>query len=319
MIKSKILSTGSYLPEKILSNEDISKIVDTNDDWIFSRVGIKNRHIIAPDQNTSDMALEASLAAINSADIDKNSIDLIILSTTTPDKTFPATAAILHHKLRINKPIPCFDIQAVCSGFVYALSVADAMIKSGGYKNALVIGADCLSRITDWTDRATCVLFGDGAGAVILSSTGEEEGIINSYISCDGRLEDILYTTGGTSTTRSAGVMTMNGKEVYKKAVTVMSEAVLKVFDNSNYSIKDLDYLIPHQANIRIMQKVGEILNLSSNQVISTIENYGNNSAATIPLALDSAIKNNIIKKGNLIATTSAGGGFTWGANLIRI
>ena len=318
MIRSKIIGTGGYLPKKILSNDDISKMIDTSDEWIYSRVGIRNRHIVEEGELSSDMALSASVVAIENANIDKNSIDLIIVATTTPDKTFPSTAAILHHKLGINRAIPCFDLQAVCSGFVYILSVADAMMKSGIYNNILIVGVDSLSKIMDWSDRATCVLFGDGAGAVILAKT-DEEGIINSFLSCDGNLEDSLYTTGGVASTCGSGVIKMNGREVYKKAVTVMTESVLNVLKNTGYNVADIDFLIPHQANIRIMHKVAEMLGIDDDKVISTIENYANNSAATIPLALDFALKNNIIKKGDLIATTAAGGGFTWGANLLRI
>jgi len=317
MVNTKIIATGSYLPSKILSNDDIAAFIDTNDEWIYSRVGIKSRHIALDDEYSSDMGCGAANDALHKAGIDKDSIDMIIVATTTPDKTFPATAAIIHKKLSIKKPIPCFDLQAVCSGFVYGLTVADSLIKSGQCKTILLIGVDKLSSITNWRDRGTCVLFSDGAGAVVLSAT-EDQGILNSFISCDGNFDEIIHTSGGVSSTQEAGKMIMDGPGVYKKAIEVMTNSVLEVISASNYNISDIDCLIPHQANIRIMQKVAMNLGIDSKRVIATIENYANNSAATIPLAIDYAANHNLLRRGNLFVTVAAGGGFTWGANLIR-
>jgi 3-oxoacyl-[acyl-carrier-protein] synthase-3 len=320
MINSRIISTGSYLPRKIITNEDLASSVNTSDEWIYSRVGIKSRHIAEDFEYSSDLGVAAALDALQKCSMNKNEIDLILVATTTPDKTFPSTAAIIHKKLAISKPIPCFDIQAVCSGFVYGVSIADAMIKSGQYQNILLVGADKLSSITDWQDRSTCVLFSDGAGAVLLSGTQHGDGcVLASYLNCDGQYADIIQTTGGVSSNKESGVMIMDGKAVYKKAVEVMTSAVLEVLRIGKVDVADIDYIIPHQANIRIMHKVAEHLGVAHDKMISTIESYANNSAATIPLALDYGFKHKILKQGQLIVTVAAGGGFTWGANLIKI
>ncbi len=315
-INSKIIATGSYLPEKFLTNFDLEKSVETTDSWIVERTGIKKRHIAAENELTSDIATKAAQSALTKAGISANEIDMIVLATTTPDLTFPATATTVQAKLGANHAF-AFDIQAVCSGFVYAISVADNFIKSGQVKNVLVIGADTLSRIVDWTDRNTCVLFGDGAGAVILQATTEDRGIIASNLHSDGSLNSILKTSGGTSNQKT-GFIEMSGKEVFKHAVEKMSKSVLSALEQAGLTTKDIDLLVPHQANARILNAVATRLDLDSEKVIMTVENHANTSAASIPLALDFANSQNRIKSGDIVVLEALGGGLTWGSVVVR-
>lgn len=315
MTKSVIISTGSYTPKKILTNEDLSKMVDTSDEWIFTRTGIKQRHIAAKDETTSQMAIHAAKDAIEKAKISKSDIDLIVVSTTTPDKTFPATAAKVQAGLGI-KNAAVFDLQAVCSGFVYGITVVDSLIKSGLFNTALLIGADKMSSIVDWKDRNTCVLFGDAAGACILSNKGEGRGIIASDLAADGCLENILHTSGGTSTTQNSGFVHMEGREVFKHAVQKMCSSIKKVLKKEDLKISDIDWLVPHQANVRIIDLIAEKLSIPKEKSVLDLENHANTSAATIPVALNSY--SDRFKKGDKIVLTAAGGGFTWGSVLLE-
>ncbi|GMO63574.1 MAG: ketoacyl-ACP synthase III [Rickettsiales bacterium] len=317
MLKSKIIGSGSYLPEKVLTNFDLEEMVETTDEWIFTRSGIRERRVAAKDELTSDLALNASLSAINNAGIDKNEIDLIIVATATPDLTFPSTATILQRKLDMIGGF-AFDVQAVCSGFVYALNIADNFIKTGQVKTALVVGAETLTKIVDWNDRATCILFGDGAGAVVLQAREGENGILNCELHSDGRYGNILNTTGGVSFNQRVGNIYMEGKEVFKLAVNKMSECILQNLKKCNLTTDDIDLFVPHQANIRIINGVGDKLNLSEDKVIVTLENQGNTSAASIPIALDYALKNNRIKDGDIVVLDALGGGLTWGSVIIK-
>jgi 3-oxoacyl-[acyl-carrier-protein] synthase-3 len=317
-VKSKIISTGSYLPKKFLTNYDLEKTVDTTDSWIFERTGIKKRHLAAENELTSDIAFEAAKRALENSGLKAEEIDMIILATTTPDLTFPATATKVQAKLNANSAF-AFDIQAVCSGFVFAMATADNFIKSGQVKNALVIGADVLSRIVDWKDRNTCVLFGDGAGAVVLQATTEESsGILSSDLHSDGSLNDILKTSGGPSSNQKSGFIEMAGKEVFKHAVDKMSKSVIAALKKANLKVSDIDLLVPHQANARILSAVANRLELSEEKIILTVENHANTSAASIPLALDYAVKNNRVKKGNLVVLEALGGGLTWGSVVLK-
>jgi 3-oxoacyl-[acyl-carrier-protein] synthase III len=317
-IKSKIIATGSYLPQKFLTNFDLEKTVDTTDAWIFERTGIKKRHIAAENELTSDIAVKAAEKALKNSGIKAEEIDMIILATTTPDLTFPATSTTIQAKLGATSAF-AFDVQAVCSGFIFALTTADNYIKSGQVKNALVIGADVLSRIVDWNDRNTCVLFGDGAGAVVLQATTEENrGIICSELHSDGSLNDILKTSGGPSSSQSSGFIEMAGKEVFKHAVDKMSKSVISVLNKANLKVSDIDLLVPHQANARILSAVSNRLELSKEKVILTVENHANTSAASIPLALDYAVSNDRVKDGDLVVLEALGGGLTWGSIVLR-
>lgn len=317
-LKSKIIATGSYLPEKFLTNSDLEKIVDTNDEWIVERTGIKKRHIAEQDQLTSDIAVIAAKNAIEKSGLKPEEIEMIILATTTPDLTFPSTATTVQAKLGVKSGF-AFDIQAVCSGFVYAISTADSFIKSGQVKNALVIGADILSRIVDWQDRNTCVLFGDGAGAVILQATEEENsGILSFNLHSDGSLNDILKTDGGVSFNQKSGVILMSGREVFKHAVEKMSKSVLNALEKASLKVSDIDLLIPHQANARILSAVADRLNLEKDKVIVTVQDHANTSAASIPLALDFANSQNKIRKGDIIVLEALGGGLTWGSVVLK-
>lgn len=317
-INSAIRGTGSYLPEKILTNADLSKMVETSDEWIVGRTGIKQRHIAHESELTSDLAKNASIKALENANMQASELDLIIVATTTPDLTFPSTAAILQAKLGAKNAF-AFDVQAVCSGFVYAFNIADNYIKSSQVKNALVIGAETLSRIVDWSDRNTCVLFGDGAGAVILeANTKKNRGTISATLRSDGSLCDILKTSGGTSFNKKAGFIEMAGKEVFKHAVEKMSNSVLETLEKAQLTTKDINLLVPHQANSRILSAVAKKLNLKDEQVIITVENQGNTSAASIPLALDLANKKSMMKEGDLIILEALGGGLTWGSIALR-
>jgi 3-oxoacyl-[acyl-carrier-protein] synthase-3 len=319
MISSKIIGTGSYLPDKILTNFDLEKMVDTTNEWILERTGIKQRHVATDDQLTSDLALNASLDAMKSANVSKNDIDLVVLATTTPDKTFPSTATILQHKLNIGDRAFAFDVQAVCSGFIYALSIADNFIKSGQAKVALVVGAETISRIVDWKDRNTCILFGDGAGVAILSANNNDDGsILNCKLHSDGQYGELLDTTGGVSKNQSSGIIHMEGREIFKLAVNKMFSCIIDTLNECNLSVEDIDLLIPHQANKRIIDGVGDKLKLSSEKVIVTIQNHANTSAASVPLALDYAVKNNRINKNDLVVLEAMGGGLTWGSIIIK-
>lgn len=317
-ISSKISATGSYLPERILTNAELSQKVETSDEWIVERTGITKRHIAAEGELTSDIAYKAALRALEKSDIKAEDIDLIILATTTPDLTFPASATTVQAKLGANKAF-AFDIQAVCSGFVYAIATADNFIKTGQVKNALVIGADILSRIVDWKDRNTCVLFGDGAGAVLLQATTEKNcGIISSDLHSDGTLNDILKTNGGPALNQKTGFIEMAGKEVFKHAVEKMSKSVISALDKAGLTTKDIDLLVPHQANIRILNAVATRLELPPEKVILTVHDHANTSAASIPLALDYANSHNRIKKGDVVVLEALGGGLTWGSVVVR-
>jgi 3-oxoacyl-[acyl-carrier-protein] synthase-3 len=318
IINSKIISCGSYLPENIVTNFDLEKKVDTSDEWIFERTGIKERHIAAANQLTSDIGYLAAKDAIKKSGLDIADIDMIIVATTTPDLTFPATATTIQSKLGMKRGC-AFDIQAVCSGFIYALNVANNFIKVGQVKNVVVIGADILSRIVDWQDRNTCVLFGDGAGAVVLSATDEaDSGILAVNIYSDGDFNNILNTSGGPSSTGNSGFIKMAGREVFKHAVEKMSKCVVDVLEKAGLQVKDMDWMIPHQANARILSAVAKKIELPEEKVIMTVEKHANTSAASIPLALDWALKNHKIKKNDIIVMEALGGGLAWGGVVIR-
>jgi len=311
---AKIIGFGSYLPEKILTNHDISKLVDTNDEWIIERTGIKQRHIAAENEKTSDMAIAAAKNAIADAKISANEIDLIIVATTTPDNIFPSVAVAVQNALDCN-PIPAFDVQAVCAGFVYGLSVAEAFILAKKARNALVIGADRVSSILDWTDRGTCILFGDGAGAVILQASDDLKNtskILGTKLYSDGSKSDILHTPHN-------GFLQMHGQEVFKHAVTKLSKVTKDLLADCGITPAEIDWVIPHQANQRILTSVADRLTIPHNKLISTVEIHGNTSAASIPLALDIAHMDGRLRTGQLISIQAIGGGLTWGAALIRL
>ena len=316
---SKIIGTGSYLPAKILTNYDLEKFVDTTHDWIFSRSGIVERHIVADHELTSDLALQAGIRAIEAAGIHADEIDLVIVATTSPDQIFPSTACILQDKLGIKNRGAAFDMQAVCGGFVYAMNTADLYIRSGQAKTALVVGAEVLSRILDWKDRTTCVLFGDGAGAVVLRAS-EVPGIVASKLHADGSHRGMLKAEGNIRNGAVLGdpFIKMDGQAVFKFAVKVLSEVVEEVLEENNLQGSDIDWLVPHQANIRIMEATAKKLGLSMDNVIVTVATHGNTSAASIPLALDTAVRDGRIKTGQNILLEAVGGGFTWGAVLIK-
>jgi 3-oxoacyl-[acyl-carrier-protein] synthase-3 len=318
MKSSIITGCGAYLPSKILTNQDLEKMVDTNDEWITSRTGITQRHIAADGELTSQMAAQAANMAIAKAGVRSEDIDLIIVATTTPDNTFPSTATNVQSLIGAGQGI-AFDIQAVCAGFVYALSVADNFIKTGQVKTALVIGADKMSSIVDWTDRNTCVLFGDGAGAVILQATDEAgRGILSTHLYADGQYQDILNTNGGTSSSGTVGKVQMLGQEVFKHAVEKMGASIKTALKSNNMEVADISYLIPHQANSRILEMVAKKLRLPEEKVISTVALHANTSAASIPLALSDAHAKGSIKKDDIVVFTAIGGGLAWGSCLIR-
>jgi 3-oxoacyl-[acyl-carrier-protein] synthase-3 len=309
---SKIIATGSALPKRKMLNADLPAELGTSDEWIQSRTGITQRFIAGEGELTSDLAAEAGRKALAKAGL--NSVDLIVVATTSPDKTFPATATIVQRKLGIHSGF-AFDIQAVCSGFVYALAVADNFIKAGQAKTALVIGAENLTKLLDWTDRGTCVLFGDGAGAVLLQAS-DEEGILAANLYSDGAFEDELFVDGGVASTQTAGLLRMNGKEVFKHAVEKMSNSIIEIVEQNGFALADVDWVVPHQANKRIMDAIARRLEVPAEKVIETVSIHANTSAATIPLALD--VSWDRFKKGDLIALTALGAGFTWGSALIR-
>lgn len=315
---SRIIGTGSYLPEKILTNLDLESMVDTSDEWIQTRTGIKQRHIATPDQMASDLALEASRNAIDAAGIQASDIDLIIVATTTPDMIFPSTACILQNKLGIANS-PAFDVQAVCSGFIYALTTADMFVSSGKARNALVIGSEVYSRIIDWHDRSTCVLFGDGAGAVVLTQD-QKPGILSSHLHADGSYNQVLSAPASIHSGKIQGTpfITMEGSTVFKFAVRVLEEAVLEALRVNNLQPSDIDWLIPHQANIRIITSTAKKLGIPEEKVVATVSQHGNTSAASIPLALDQAVRDGRIQPDQYIVLEGVGGGFTWGSVLLR-
>ncbi len=318
MRRSIILSTGAYLPQRVMTNHELAKLVDTSDEWIVERTGIRQRHLAADNELTSDLAAHAAKQALERAGVGAESVDLIIVATATPDDTLPATATKVQHKLGM-KAGAAFDLNAACSGFVYALSVADAMLKNAQANRALVIGAEIFSRIIDWQDRTTCILFGDGAAAVLLEAReGENRGIIGSRIYSDGAFGSMLITSGGVATNQKAGVLSMAGKEVYRHAVAKMPEATLAVLSENGLTASDIDWIAPHQANQRILASVGEKLGLPPEKLISTVPLHANTSAASIPLALHVAAKDGRLKPGQLIACPAMGAGFTWGCALLR-
>ncbi|RUT32549.1 ketoacyl-ACP synthase III [Arsenicitalea aurantiaca] len=313
--------TGSYLPSRILTNDELAKTVDTTDEWIVQRTGIRQRHIAAEGELTSDLAAHAARAALDAAGVSIADVDIVIVATTTPDLTFPATAAIVQQKLGMHNGL-AFDLQAVCSGFVYAVATADSMLKNRLGRRALVIGAETNSRILDWTDRTTCVLFGDGAGAVVLElAEGEADtdpGILASSLRSDGHHWQKLYTDGGPSASRSMGRVKMEGREVFKHAVGMITDVVQNVFAETGYSVADLDWFVPHQANRRIIDGAGAKLGIPPEKVVVTVDSHANTSAASVPLALDTAVRDGRIRRGDLVMLEAMGGGFTWGASLIR-
>jgi len=315
---SRILGTGGYLPRRILTNADLEKIVETSDQWIVERTGIRERHLAADGEFTSDLATRAAQGALAAAGVEANDIDLLLVATTTPDLVFPSTACIVQSKLGMENGKPAFDIQAVCSGFVYALSVADQFIKTGAAKHALVIGAETLSRITDWTDRGNCILWGDGAGAVVLGASAEP-GIIATHIHADGRHRDLLRTTTGISTgLAEPAVMRMEGNAVFKMAVNTLDRIVDETLEANGLNKSDIDWLVPHQANIRIISATAKKLGMSMDNVVTTVAEHGNTSAASVPLAFDVAVRDGRIQRGQTVLMEAFGGGFTWGSVLLK-
>jgi 3-oxoacyl-[acyl-carrier-protein] synthase III len=322
VLRSVVLGCGSYLPARILSNDELARSVDTTDEWIVQRTGIRERHIAAPGELTSDLAITAARAALANAHVEASSIDLIVLGTSTPDQTFPATAVSVQTALGITHGA-AFDLQAVCSGFVYALSVTDAMLRSGMYKRALVIGAETFSRILDWNDRTTCVLFGDGAGAIVLEAqeqpgTNADRGILTTHLRSDGRHKAKLYVDGGPSSTQTVGHLRMEGREVFKHAVAMITDVIEDAFKATSTAAADIDWFVPHQANKRIIDGSAHKLGIAPEKVVITVDRHGNTSAASIPLALADAVADRRIKRGNLILLEAMGGGFTWGSALLR-
>jgi 3-oxoacyl-[acyl-carrier-protein] synthase III len=323
IIRSVIRGCGSYLPERVVTNAELAKLVDTSDDWIVERTGIKERHLAAEGELTSDLGIAAAKRALEVAGIDGSDIDLIILATSTADQTFPATAVTIQAALGATQGA-AFDMQAVCSGFVYALSTADNFLKSGQHKRALVIGAETFSRILDWEDRTTCVLFGDGAGAVVLEAQrmtpgkGDDRGVIGSVLRSDGRYKNMLYVDGGPSSSKSVGHLRMQGREVFRFAVGAIAEVIEDTLKAYDLTADDIDWFVPHQANKRILDGTAKKLGISPEKIVMTLEKHGNTSAASIPLALDTAVKDGRLKKGQMVLMEAMGGGFTWGSVLAR-
>lgn len=320
--RSVIAGVGSYLPAHVVSNEELAERVHTTDQWIRERTGIQNRHIAADDEMTSDLAVEASKMALADAGVDADDLDLIVLATTTPDSTFPATATRVQAQLGMTGGA-AFDIQAVCSGFVYALGVADNFLKLGQARNALVIGAETFSRLLDWDDRSTCVLFGDGAGAVVMQAkptngSATERGVLSTHLHTDGRLYDLLYVDGGPSSTQTTGHVRMSGPEVYRNAVVKLAEVINEALDVNGLTAADIDWFVPHQANKRIIDGTARKLGLSSDRIILTIQDHANTSAASIPLALDQGVRDGRIRQGDLLLLEAMGGGLSWGSSLVR-
>ena len=322
MIRARVIGAGACLPSNIVTNDDLAKRVDTSDAWIRERTGIRQRYIAADGQTTSDLALGAARAALADAKIMVEALDMIICATTTPDESFPATATIVQSKLGMTRGA-AFDVQAVCSGFIYGLSVADSMIRTGTAKTILVIGAETMSRLLDWGDRATCVLFGDGAGAVVVQACegkgdNSDPGILNTKLFSDGRLHDLLYADGGVSSTQTTGKLRMQGKEVFKHAVTNIAAAISASAEAAHIDIADIDWFVPHQANQRILDGTARKLGIDPAKVVSTVAMHGNTSAASVPLALAEAVKDGRIKRGDLLLLEGIGGGLAWGASLVR-
>jgi len=317
-IRSVVLGCGGYLPDKVLTNADLARLVDTSDEWIHQRTGIRERHVVQDGEMTSDLAVAAARRALDNAGLKATDIDLIVLATTTPDNTFPATAVTVQERLGITGGA-AFDLQAVCSGFVYALATTDAMLKAGHGRRALVIGAETFSRLLDWTDRGTCVLFGDGAGAVVLGAeTGTERGVLTAHLRSDGRYKDKLYVDGGPSSTGTVGHVRMEGRDVYRHAVTMIGDVIADAFAATGLAPSAIDWFVPHQANVRIIDATAKHFDIPSEKVIRTIAAHGNTSAASIPLALSVASGDGRIKRGDLLLLESMGGGFTWGSALVR-
>jgi len=322
MKRSVVLGCGSYLPSRVLTNGELAKTVETSDEWIVQRTGIHERRIAATGEVTSDLALHAARAALAHAKVDAQSIDLIVLATSTPDHTFPASAVSVQAGLGITQGA-AFDLQAVCSGFVYALATVDGLLRTGTFKRALVVGSETFSRILDWKDRTTCVLFGDGAGAVVLDAqeqpgTREDRGLLTSCLRSDGRYKDKLYVDGGPSSTQTVGHLRMEGRDVFRYAVGAITDVIEAVFRDTGYTADDIDWFVPHQANKRIIDGAAHKLGIAPEKVVMTLDRHGNTSAASIPLALADAVADRRIKRGDLILLEAMGGGFTWGAALVR-
>ena len=321
-LRSFIRGVGGYLPQRIMTNEEMSTIVETSDSWIKERTGIAQRHIAAEGEFTSDLGVAAARDALAHAGIDASQVDLIVLATTTPDQTFPATATAVQAKLECGDGA-AFDVQAVCSGFLFALATADGLLKQGLFNTALVIGAETFTRILDWSDRGTCVLFGDGAGAIVLqageAAPADSTGVITNYIRTDGTKSDLLYVDGGVSSTGTIGHVRMSGNRVFKHAVTNISSAIQAVLDKTGLTSEAIDWFVPHQANQRILDGVAKKMGIEENKVVSTVSLHGNTSAASIPLALNAAVKDGRIKAGDLVLSEAMGGGFSWGASLFRM
>ncbi|KRA73048.1 3-oxoacyl-ACP synthase [Lysobacter sp. Root667] len=321
-VYSRIAGTGSYLPEKILTNDDLAKMVDTSDEWIAARTGIRERHIVAEGETTCDLAYHASMRALEAAGVDPQDLDLIVLGTTTPDLIFPSTACLLQHRLGANG-CAAFDVNAACSGFVYALTVADKFIQSGAAKTVLVVGAETLTRMIDWSDRGTCVLFGDGAGAVVLKADSET-GILSTHLHADGGKKELLWNPVGVSAgfkldEPNAGVkVLMTGNEVFKHAVKALDSVVEETLDANGLDRHDIDWLIPHQANLRIIEATAKRLDMPMERVIVTVDKHGNTSSGSVPLALDEAVRSGRVQRGQLVLLEAFGGGFTWGSALLR-
>jgi 3-oxoacyl-[acyl-carrier-protein] synthase-3 len=319
-IRSVVLGCGSYLPQRVLTNAELATRIDTSDEWIVQRTGIRQRHIAAEGEFTSHLAINAARAALADAGVDAQSIDLIVLATSTPDNTFPATAVAVQAALGIHHGA-AFDLQAVCTGFVYALATADNFLRLGTYKRALVIGAETFSRILDWNDRGTCVLFGDGAGAVVLEAhpgTSSDRGVLTTHLRSDGRHKAKLYVDGGPSATQTVGHLRMEGREVFKHAVGMITDVIVDAFKATGATAEDIDWFVPHQANKRIIDASAHKLHIAPQKVVLTVDLHGNTSAASIPLALSVAVKDGRIKKGDLVLLEAMGGGFTWGSALVR-
>ena len=322
MLRSVVLGCGSYLPTRVLSNTELSRMVDTSDEWIRQRTGIRERRIAAKGETTADMALAAARAALTAAGVEAQSIDLIVLATSTPDNTFPASAVSVQAGLGLTQGA-AFDLQAVCSGFVFGLATVDGLFKTGAFQRALVIGAETFSRILDWSDRSTCVLFGDGAGAVVLEAqrehgTREDRGILTSHLRSDGRHKAKLYVDGGPSSTQTVGHLRMEGRAVFKHAVAMITDVIEDAFKATGYSARDIDWFVPHQANKRIIDDTAKKLGIAPEKVVMTVDKHGNTSAASIPLALTVAVADGRIKRGDLVMLEAMGGGFTWGSALLR-